>query len=224
VEKQDALVIIMSRNLFYKQMHYLALAALGLCWLVIIALSLVLMFLMKNPTPPVYFATNHVGRLINIIPLTKPNMAPEDVVAWVTNATEATYSLDYVNFRSQLQQAEKYFTPTGWAEYMKALKSSNNLVALQESKFIIIAKVVGAPQVVNQGLLSGRYAWQFKVPVLVTFQYPPFDAKSRFANALEVTMTVRRENVLDSYAGLGIVQIIGRSPTAAQPVTKSTAG
>lgn len=213
MKKQDALVAVVARNSFYKQMHYLALAAFGLALLVIIALTIVLIFLIKNPTPPIYFATNHVGRLINIIPLDQPNMTEDDVASWAAAAVEAAYSYDYVNFRSQLQKAEKFFTTPGWTEYMKALKASNNLTAVQERKMAVLAKVVAKPVLTNHAVLSGRYAWQFKIPVLVTYQFPPFDQQAKYANSLEVTMTIRRENVLDSYGGLGIVQIVSRFAT-----------
>ena len=48
MESKDALVLTYSRNSFYKQMHYLVLAAFAISVLVIVILIWTLAFLLKN--------------------------------------------------------------------------------------------------------------------------------------------------------------------------------
>jgi intracellular multiplication protein IcmL len=114
-----------------------------------------------------------------------------------------------VKYHYQLQSAQKYFTNYGWSNYIKALNASNNVVALKERKMIVIAHVVGKPKILAQGILSGAYAWKFSMPVLISYSLPPYDDKSKFTNPLTVTLIVQRQPILQSYKGLGIVQIIG---------------
>jgi len=173
----------------------------------------VLAFLVRNPTNPLYFAADNVGRLIEVVPVSQPNMSTEQVTAWTIEAVQAAYSYDYVNYRGQLQNAQKYFTSYGWKNYMNALTLSNNLIALQQRKQIVIARVVEKPKLVTQGLLSGAYAWKFEIPVLVTYWQPPFDDKSKYSNALIVSIIVQRQPILQSYKGLGALQIIARLAT-----------
>lgn len=206
---QDALVVVLARNAFYKRLHYLALAVFLWCIVVLAMLSWAVLYLVRNPTHPLYFATDDVGRLIEIIPVATPNMTKEDVIKWSIDAVEATYSYDYINYRAQLQEAQKYFTNYGWTQYINALRASNNLVALTQRKMVALAQVVGQPKVLVEGLLSGAYAWKFQMPVLVTYLYPPYDDKSRFTNPLEVTVIVQRQPPLEGYKGLGILQMIG---------------
>ena len=205
----NALVLIFSRNAFYKRLHYLALAAFGLTLIAIAVLLALLVFLLRNPTHPLYFATDTVGRLIDIIPVDQPNMTTDEAMAWVVNAVEATYSYDYLHYRDQLQDAQKYYTNYGWSNYVRALTASNNLVALTERKMIVTAKVVEQPKVLAQGILAGAYAWRLQMPVLVSYSLPPYDEKSKFFNALDVVMIVQRQQALQGYKGLGIVQIVG---------------
>lgn len=221
---QDALATVFIRNAFYKRLYYLALGILALSIVVIVVLLFMISYLAKYSSPPVYFATDEIGRLLPITPVEVPNMKTEDVATWATTAVEAAYSYDYVNYRAQLQNAEKYFTAYGWRNYMNALQSSNNLVALRENKMIIIAKAVARPELLTEGLLSGAYAWRFKIPLLVTYSRPPFDGTVQFSNALEVTLIVQRQPVLQSYQGLGVLQMIGTfaaAPTNNAPATIS---
>ena len=121
---------------------------------------------------------------------------------------QTAYSYDFVNYRAELQNAQKYFASYGWQNYMKALSASNNFLALTTRKYVVIAKVVAAPKLLVQGLLSGAYAWKFEMPVLVTYMYPPFTAESQFQNPLIVTVIVQRQDLLQSYQGLGVLQLI----------------
>lgn len=228
MKKQDALVAVLARNSFYKGLHYLALGALFLSLVVIGWLTWVLIYIAKYQVHPLYFVTDNVGRLIDSVPVDKPNMTNEDVVNWAINAAQATYSYDYINFRSQLQGAQKYFTSYGWSKYMAALQASNNLAALKERKMIVLARVVYAPKLLAEGILSGAYAWKFQMSMLVTYMLPPYDDKSQFTNPLDVSMIVQRQPEIKSYKGLGIVQIVGTiaatAPTGPQALPSTPTG
>lgn len=210
-EQTDALELVFARNAFYKRMHYLALSALTLSLFVLGFLIWMVIYLANNPTRPLYFATDSIGRLINIIPINTPNMPIENVIAWTVEGVQKAFSYDFINFRDQFQAAQKYFTPYGWQNYMNALQSTPNWVGLKANKWIVTAQVVSPPKMLTQGILANAYAWKFEMPILVTYWSPPYDNKSKFSNALNVTVIVQRQEILQSYKGLGILQIIATS-------------
>lgn len=216
---RDAMVLIFARNAFYRRLYYLTLGAFGLSLLAIVFLISIIMFLMRNPTHPLYFATDNVSRLINVVPKSRTNMTTEELLDWAEQAVEESYSYDYLNYHAQLQSAQKYFTTYGWKKYMRALSDSNNLVALRERRLVINAKVVKKPKILKAGILSGAYAWQLEMPVLVTYLLPPYDGSKKFSNALTVSTIIQRQPALQGYKGLGIVQLIARleTSTANQP-------
>lgn len=205
--EKDALVLVVSRNAFYRRLHFLALGAFFLALLVIAALIWVAVYLIRNPTQPLYFATDNVGRLIKVVPVNVPNMSENDVMAWAIDAVQAANAYDYLNYHRQLQSAQKYFTNYGWQNYMSALIASNNLPAIIQRKIIVLAQVVDQPKIIAEGILGGAYAWKFQMPLLVTYWRSPFDEKSKFTNPLQVTVIVQRQPVLRGYKGLGIVQL-----------------
>lgn len=206
---EDALVLIHLRNQFYKQKYYLALSTFVISLIIIGFLLGVIHYLIKHPTRPLYFVTDRVSRLLQDIPRTQPNMSTDDVAKWAIEAVEAAYSYDFVNFRRQLQDAQKYFSDYGWQQYMRSLAQSNNLLALTERKMLFIAKVVGAPKLTASGILGGAYAWKFDLPLLVTYYTAPYDEQHSFRNAIVVTVVIQRQSILTSYQGLSVVQSIG---------------
>ena len=212
---KDALVLIFSRNAFYRRLHFLALGAFGAILLAIGCLIWTWIYLLQNPSRPLYFATDEVSRLIEIIPVNTPNMSLDEVSAWTVEAVQSAFSYDYVNYRRQLQDAQKYFTNYGWRNYMIALSLSNNLRALTVRRQIVIAQVIGKPKLVLEGLLSGAYAWKFEMPILVTYSAPPYDGTKQYNNALTISVIVQRQDILRGYKGLGILQIIAQTATSA---------
>jgi intracellular multiplication protein IcmL len=196
----DALVLVHTRNQFYRGKFRFV-------------LSVYVLSLVKNPTEPLYFPADSVGRLLPDIPSSIPNMSNQEVVNWTIEAVESAYSYDYVNYRSQLQNSQKYFTNFGWRTYMDALRKSNNISALKERQYVIIAKVVGPPKLIRQDLIQGAMAWKFEMPVLITYLTPPFGEKDKFTNAWIITVIVQRQNALQSYKGLGIIQSIATFAT-----------
>ena len=210
-ESNKALALIFLRQVFYLQQLRLVLVGM-------------LTYFLKHPVHPIYFATDKIGRLMVEPPLNEPNMSLGEVSAWAVNAIQSSYSYDFLNYRSQLQGSQKYFTDFGWRQYMKGLQQSNNLLALAEHKMIVIAKVVAPPRLLIQGILGDRYAWKFEMPVLVTYYESPYDDKTKFSNPLLVTVVVERQKLLESDHGLGIVQSIATLAIGTQPQEMTTPG
>lgn len=216
----DALKLVFERNHFYKKKFY---ATLGV-WLVALIIIAILIFIIvysyKNQAKPYYFVADQMGRLVRDIPLSQQNMSKDALMAWTVEAVESANSFDFVNFRRQLQSAQKYFTDTGWATYMKELTISDNLLALQTRKWVFDAKVVQQPTLLTEGVLGTVRAWKFQMPMLVSYYKPPlYDEASKTFNPYVVTVIVVRQNMLQSYKGLAIYSmVIAAAPEAPKKV------
>ena len=213
----DALVMVIARNSFYRHLHFLVLGTLCLAIIVIAILLGILSYILHNPTQPLYFATDAVGRLTKVTPVTKPNMSQADVTNWTVDAVQKSFSYDFINYRAQLQNAQKFFTDFGWRNYLQALTLSNNLVALRNRSMIFIAQVIGEPKLTTEGILGGSYAWRYDMQVLMTYMVPPYDYKSSYTNPLTMSVVVQRQPTLGSYRGLAIVQVIANIAVGQMP-------
>jgi intracellular multiplication protein IcmL len=206
-EVSQGMLRVLTRNLFYRKRFHML---LGFCLLAVVfdlILGMIAWYLLRHPVEPLYFPTDKAGRLIYEVPLEDPNLSEKALSDWIVHAVEAAYSYDFINYRRQLQNAQAYFTDSGWGEYMKGLDRSRNLVGLVERKMVAIAKVFDVPVKIKEGLMGGKLAWKFEVRVVMHYQMPPFDGKSDYENPLIVTVVVQRQDILQGQQGLGIVQL-----------------
>jgi intracellular multiplication protein IcmL len=216
MKNEDAITDVLLRNQFYRRQFHLALGAFVVALILIGCLIFFLVNVVRYRVQPLYFATDSVGRLIQVLPVSTPNMSLEDTAKWAVNAVEKATSYDYINYRLQMQSAEKYFVPYGWKEWMKAIQKTGNLLALNKRQMIFIGKVQGQPKLINEGVLAGAYAWKFEMPLYITYMQPPYDEASSFTNALVANVIVQRQTILQSTDGLGIVQLLVVEPEQAK--------
>jgi len=80
--------------------------------------------------------------------------------------------------------------------------------------------VIGQPKLLVEGPLGKAkiYGWKFQMQLLATYLMPPmYDDKNKFSNPLIVTVIVERQNILSSYMGLGIVQMVAELAQSTAP-------
>lgn len=210
-----ALETVLLRNQFYESAHrYALLFCLCLFLLLsgVIALNVVEYM---NPPRPIYFAATPDTKLVDLVPLNKPNMTDEQVIQWATDAAIASFNYNFVNYRTKLQSVRTYFTPTGHQRFLKALLISRNLEAVKDKKFVVSAIPSGPAELTQQGVIkkSGLYAWYIKIPMTMYLRSANEEVPPQ--NYL-LSMIVVRTDMLQSPKGVGIAQYILEEPKTAK--------
>lgn len=210
---EDALELVRLRNNFYRD-NYRRLVSLLLI-LILINLCLVagVIYLITHRPAPQYFATNAEGRIIPLSPLSSPVVTPAELLQWATEAVVDTYSYSFVNYRKELQSAAQHFTPEGWNQFQTSLQASRNLDTVLAKKMVVSAVPTGAPVITDQGLLSGRYAWRIRIPLLVTYQ----SSQEQIQQPVNANILVVRVSNLDTPKGIAIAQFYA----AERPLTEN---
>ena len=153
---------------------------------------------------PVYFAATNDGRILPLVPLSRPAMNDRRVVSWATDVAISAYSYDFINWRKVLSGLSQDFTREGYSSFIGSLKASGNLDLVLKNRMVTSAVPAAAGVVVAKGKLGGIYAWKIQVPVLVTYQA----AKSSVSQNLVVTLLVVRRSVLSHPKGLAVSQFL----------------
>lgn len=153
---------------------------------------------------PVYFAATNDGRILPLVPLSRPAMNDRRVVTWATDVAISAYSFDFLNWRKVLSGLSQDFTRDGYSSFIGSLKASGNLDLVLKNRMVTSAVPAAAGVVVAKGKLGGIYAWKIQVPVLVTYQA----AKSSVSQNLVVTLLVVRRSVLSHPKGLAVSQFL----------------
>lgn len=201
---EDALMAVALRNNFYRDGQRKMIMVLLVSMLANIVLAGILGYIITHPPAPKYFATSINGRITPLIPLDIPNQSQSSILQWANVAATATYTYNFVNYRTELQAASGFFTPEGWEQFMTAFKQSNNLDAVTAKKLVVSAVATGAPVILKQGPLNGVMAWRIQMPMTVYYQ----SADGMYHTDVVVTMLVVRVPTLNTPSGIGIAQFI----------------
>lgn len=206
-----ALELVVYRNNFYRD-NYRRVMVICLSLLVLVGLLGYWGFYERTHQPmPQYFATTFDGKLIPLIPLNQPNLEDNALLLWATESAVAAYTFNFVNYRKALQDIRIFFTKDGYQSFLKALKDSNNLEAVQTKKLVVSAVPTGAPVILNKGIYNdgsqlGVYGWLVELPMVLTYQ----NANEEFKQNITLTMTIIRMSTLESPKGVGIQSFVVR--------------
>lgn len=184
---------VMMRNQFYRDGYTRLVAAVIAMAVINLALLGLVIYRVANPPQPQYFATTADGRVILEHPLTDPSLSDDAVLQWTANSVHKAFSLDFVHWREQLQDASVNFTQSGWNYFSETLKKSDNLKTLVDLKMVANADVTGAPQVIQKAVVDGHYAWSIRMPMLITYT----NNEKTISQPVKVTVIVLRQPVRD---------------------------
>lgn len=199
---EGALERVRLRNNFYRDNYRRVLLVLLLMAIVNVALIGFVTYQVVQRPEPKFFATTANGTLIPIQPLDKPMVSAAALRQWANRAAVRAYTYDFVHYRGQLEVASEYFTPTGWRSFERSLMSSRNLKTVISKKLVVGAVATGAPVILDQMVIHGRYAWKVSMPLLVTYQ----SASMRTQQSLIVNMVITRVPTIDYPTGVAIAQ------------------
>lgn len=185
------LELVIMRNAFYRDSYYQVLFAVLFLLIVNGFLAYIVYYKISNPPQPQYFAATADGRIIKVHPLSDPSLSDDFVVQWTADAVHKAFSWDFIHWREQMQEASNNFTPDGWRDFSASLKDSNNLKTLIDLKMVSNVEVTGSPQIIQKAVVAGHYAWNIKIPVLLSFT----SVEKTINQPMNLTVIVLREPV-----------------------------
>ncbi len=199
---------VVVRNEFYRDGYRSLLRLATLQGFLILGLLGAMYFVIQVHQPENrYFATTEDGRLVPMVPLNEPNMSTPALMSWVAQAATEVMTFGFNDYRRRLQESSRNFTRRGWESFTQALSRSRIIEMVEANQQVVTAAPQGAPIIVSEGLVAGRYQWEVQMPVILTYQS---GARTRTDNLL-VTLIVVRIPRLESSNGIGIEQWIATS-------------
>jgi len=139
-----------------------------------------------------------------VMALDRPNVSPKTLTNWATLAGTATFTLDFVNYETQLNAIRDYFTSSGYDNFLEALATAGTLTSINDKKLVLSAIPI-APSIISwEGLFEGNYAWQIQVPILVSY----LSASANVRQAKVISLLITQVPTKDAPKGIGISQYI----------------
>lgn len=147
-----------------------------------------------------YYATTVNGQVIPLHSLSEPVITNKFLLQWSEIAARTAYNFDFAHYKEQLAQAAPYFNEGAWTEFNKALKKEGLLTDVINKKLVMSSVVSGAPVILSQSVVDGRYTWTIQMPLLLSFD----SASEHRRSHLLITMTVSRVSVMTAAKGIQI--------------------
>lgn len=160
-------IVVGLRNDFYRDRigsaFFLLIGMLG----VIGSLMYLSHYLHSTEPPPVNFNTYQGWRVQGDIPITEPYLSEPEVLQFVSNIMRQVFVFDFYHFEQQFENYPRYFTKSGWEAFSKQIEDKINQKKFKREKLFSNSTPTGAPYILNQGILSGRYAWWVQAPLKI---------------------------------------------------------
>lgn len=153
---------------------------------------------------PRYFASTDDGRIIPLIPLDEPTLSVADVIDFSQKATRRSMTLDFLNYRSQLEDSRHYFTDAGFDSFLGTMSESGILDSIRNGRFNMSAST-DTGVLAQQGVLNGRRVYIINFPLTLKLSGQTTDRPDQRFMA---TVRVERISTAIDAQGVAITSIV----------------
>lgn len=161
-----------------------------------------------------YVLTSKGGQIIPLVPLDQPNHSDRQVVDWTIRAVTELHTIDYLNFREQLQDARRNLTTMGWTNHQDAMILSGNQNAILGNEFVTVAESTGPGKILEVGKFLGRHKWIVEFPMNISYHESQkserISSKVIEQNLLVTATVIRVPEYLNEF-GLGVRSVIAEN-------------
>lgn len=200
----DPIRMVQERNHLIVDRYRKMILAVVIMGVAVIAMAGVIVYLAARSPEPRYFAQNSQGGLTEIVPLNTPNQSLGAVLSFASDSVLAVNSYDFANYRRQLTDGAKYFTPNGWKRYQDELTATNTLEDVVKGQMVVSSAVSGAPILEREGEIGGVKFWDVQVPFVVRFQSEKINKTLNMVSLVKVV----RVSPQESDRGIAVAQFI----------------
>ncbi len=167
----------------------------------------ILSFLLLLASPfaaPVYqyYLRNNKSELVQLVPLTMPNMTNRAILSWATTSVTEIMTVGFGDYEQKLKAQRPRFTPEGWDAFAKAFDRQKIGEAFKNSQLVLTTVPSNTPVIVMQGVNEKQiYQWRVQMPVIMT--YATNNNVNRHEKAV-IDLTIIRVKPEQNPSGIGI--------------------
>lgn len=158
-----------------------------------------------HPSTPHYFYTDGKGTPREVYPLDHPVMSDSDLIIWTVGSVAAVFSINFKDYRTQLNHAAEHFTDNGWVAFGNAFKSVGNLEKIKIARLVGSATPERSAVIHSQGVVGNLYTYKIEIPMIVAFEN---DNVNNDNQHVIVSVVVIRTIAPDHPDGIAIDQIV----------------
>jgi intracellular multiplication protein IcmL len=152
-----------------------------------------------------YFAADN-GRIFPLVPMSQPYRRAADVIQYAKDTINRSFTIDFLNWRQQLEDTRGRYTTKGFQSFIQSLQSSGVLATVREKRMnMSVAATTGV--LTREGVEHGTYVWYVEMPIDVKLAG---QSSEQSPQKLLATVRIERIPTLDSIEGIGVAQLVTR--------------
>lgn len=145
------------------------LGLLLLAVVILVGMLWLLVFIQFTARPnPMVFSLNSKSQIITPVPLDMEGIEKPALLNWVNDLLFASFSYNYSNIDRQPAKVADYLSENAMKSYINLLKTDDDLNAVTELKYVVSVQPKKTPEIITSRAFRGRYAWQIKIPIVIT--------------------------------------------------------
>lgn len=150
-----------------------------------------------------YFASDN-GRIFPLIPMSQPYRKAADVIQFAKDTMNHSFSMDFLNWRQQLEDARPSYTKDGFKSFIASLQASGVLDTVRDRR-MNMSVTAGTGVLTKEGVEDATYVWYVEVPIELKLAG---QTSGLPAQRFLATVRVERVSTLDSIEGIGVGQLV----------------
>lgn len=167
----------------------------------LIALSLYIVF---TEPPPVTFGVASDWRILAPVDIQEPYLSEAELLQWVADVVPKLFDVDFLHVDDQLAALNQYFTENGYQVFLNQFNNNVDRDKLQTGKMFATNEITGAPIILNNGILSGRYAWWVQIPINISYA----GMETIPSSSIKLTLLVVRTETSNNLNGVAIDNVL----------------
>ncbi len=173
---------------------------LALC----LTLIVIIVLIVSRPTPQ-YFAATPDLRLAPLTPLDKPILSEHGLLNWVSETITGALSLNFLDWRKQLNALRSNFDDTAFKSLLASLESSGTIDMVRNKRLSVSAVITSAPVIIASGIVGGKATWRVEFPLLVSYES---SQGIETTQQLIATVLISRASTVTTPRGVAIHQVV----------------
>lgn len=154
---------------------------------------------------PKLLATTVDGRIQELPLLDAPIESRQVLLDWVRRNIPELYNFNYVNFRSQFNNALDFTQRNTVTSFQEDLEESGILTKVRREFLILRANITQDPVITNERIMQGRRLWVVEIPMNLVYDSGDTDGggrRQRINQKILFTAWIARANPLKYDGGL----------------------
>jgi len=174
---------------FYRDGFRVVMLSLGMIVGAIGLLITLSLYFFLHQVLPISFPVYADWRVQADVPLDRPYLHIPDLLQWFSTAIPEVLAVDFINYNLEIKGFTHYFTVNGWAKYLAITNTYMSHDQVLKNKEFVAAEPSGAPVVLNQGVVDGKYGWWVQMPIDV--RYSGIEGNNRSSKLLVQALVIR---------------------------------